>query len=190
MSIKEHVNFLKEEISTEEKFFEGFFKLEKVWEKYKLVIIGGAALTIVAFAGININKYLETQNKIKANTAFNILLENPQDSTASAILKDTNPKLLTIANHLASKQNTAVNLKFIDEISSFNMAIDQNDLEKLNKTILNSKFLLKEYAIFQKALMQTLNLKYTDAKETLKLIPANSPVLKLSNKLNHYLLTK
>ena len=56
MSVKEHVEFLKEEISTEERFFEGFFKLEKVWEKYKLVIIGGATLTIAGFIGVNINE--------------------------------------------------------------------------------------------------------------------------------------
>ncbi len=190
MSVKENLNFIKEEISTEEKFFEGFFKLEKVWEKYKLVIIGGGVLAVASFIGINVNEYLDTQNKIKANTAFNILLENPKDSSAMAILKDTNPKLLTIATHLASKQNTAVNIQFIDKISTFNMAMDKNDLEKLNKTILDSKFLLKEYAIFQKALAQTLNQKYTDAKETLKLIPTSSPVVKLSSKLNHYLLTK
>ena len=63
-------------------------------------------------------------------------------------------------------------------------------LETINKTILGSTFLLKEYAIFQKALMQTLDNKYTDAKETLKMIPDNSAVSQLSNKLKHHLLTK
>ena len=59
---------LKEEISTEEKFFEGFFKLEKLWTKYKIAIVGGATLIIVAFAGTSINNYIQTENKIKANT--------------------------------------------------------------------------------------------------------------------------
>ncbi len=190
MSVKENLDFIKEEISTEEKFFEGFFKLEKVWAKYKLVVIGGGVLAIASFVGINVNNYLQTQTKIKANTAFNILLENPKDTSAIAILQDTNPKLLTIANYLASKQNKDVNIQFLDKVSSFNMAIDENNLEKLNTIMLDPKFLLKEYALFQKALIQTLDQKYVDAKETLKLIPASSPVVKLSSKLNHYLLTK
>jgi hypothetical protein len=56
--------------------------------------------------------------------------------------------------------------------------------------LLKSDFLLKEYAIFQKALQQALNLKYKDAKETLKLVPKSSSISQLVNKLNHYLLTK
>lgn len=190
MSIKENLDYIKEEMSTEEKFFESFFKLEKVWKKYKIVIIGGAALVILGFGGTNINEYLQTQTKIKANIAFNTLLENPQDASAAAVLKDANPKLFAILNHLTSKKNIVTNVQFIDEISAFNQALNKNDIDKLNKTLLGSRFLLKEYAMFQKALMQTLNKQYTDAKETLKLIPATSTTAQLANKLNHYLLTK
>jgi len=190
MSLKEKVDFLKEEISTEEKFFEGFFKLEKIWKKYKVAIIGVVSISIVAFAGLNIKAYLETQNKIKANIAFNTLLDDPQNIGAKKVLKDLNPQLLTIALYLKNKENKLANIQFLDKISEFNAAIEKNDLDSINKIILNSKFLLKEYALFQKALIQTLNENYVDAKETLALIPANSAVSQLSNKLKHYLLTK
>ncbi len=192
MSLKENVDFIKDEISTEEKFFEGFFKLEKLWTKYKIAIIGGVTIVIVAFAGTAINNYLQTQNKIKANIAFNTLLENPKDIEASAILKDANPKLFTIATALINtknQKNEIVNIEFLDEISKYDIAINKNDIEAINKIILSSTFLLKEYAIFQKALMLTLDKKYLDAKETLKLIPSNSSVSKLSDKLKHHLLT-
>ena len=189
MSLKENVKFLKEEISTEEKFFEGFFKLEKVWKKYKIVLIGGISIIAIAFIGTSVNSYLETQNKIKANTAFNILLENPSDATAMATLKDINPNLFAISQYMTNK-DSKINSEYLNTISSFHNAIKTNNLEAINKTTLDSKFLLKDYAIFQKALIQAINKDFIGAKETLKLIPIGSSVSKLSNKLNHYLLTK
>lgn len=193
MSLKEDVNFLKDEISTQEKFIESFFKLEKVWAKYKMMIIGTIFIVIIAFIGMNINAYLQTQNTIKANNAFNILLNDTENTEAKVILKDLNPKLLMIITHLENTKNgknETINLEFLDELTKYNMAIEKNDLEAIDKIILNSKFLLKEYALFQKALILTINKNYADAKETLDLIPANSTVLELSNKLKHHLLTK
>ncbi len=183
MSLKENIEFIKEDISTEEKFFENFFKLEKVWAKYKVGIIGVVSLTAIAFVGIKATNYLALQDTIKANNAFNILMQNPADAQAKEILASTNPKLLDIIQNRSQ-------LEFLKEITQFNIAVDKNDIEAVNKTILNNKFLLKDYAIFQKALIQTINNKFTDAKETLKIIPQNSSVSQLSSRLSHYLLTK
>ena len=183
----------KDQISAQEKFIGSFFKLEKVWAKYKIIIISAVSISLIAFIGIKVNTYLQTQNTIKANSAFNVLLDNPKNIQAQAILKDLNPKLLTIVTHLRntkSGKNETINLEFLDELTKYNMAIEKNDLEAIDKIILNSKFLLKEYALFQKALILTINKNYSDAKETLALIPANSTVLELSNKLKHHLLTK
>ena len=49
MNLKENVDLIKDEISTEEKFFESFFKVEKFWKKYKVAIIGISVVTIVSF---------------------------------------------------------------------------------------------------------------------------------------------
>jgi hypothetical protein len=188
MNIKENLDFLKDEISTEEKFFEGFFKLERVWKRYKVIIIGVSVVAIGLFAGININSYIQLQNKIKTNEAFNILLKDSKNEKAKEILKD-NPKLLNIANYL-NKEKKTKNIQYLSDILAFNQSIEDGNLDKLNNILLKSDFLLKEYAIFQKALQQALNLKYKDAKETLKLVPKSSSISQLVNKLNHYLLTK
>ena len=189
MSLKENIAFLKDEITTEEKFFEGFFKLEKIWKKYKLILISGIGIAVVAFIGTSINNYLETQNKIKANTAFNTLLENPSDLVATKTLKDINPNLFLISQYIANK-DLKIDSEYLNTISSFHSAVKANDIEAINKTTLDPKFLLKDYAIFQKALIQARNKDFAGAKETLKLIPIGSSVSSLSNKLNHYLLTK
>lgn len=51
-------------------------------------------------------------------------------------------------------------------------------------------FLLKEFAIFNRALILTKEGKFEEAKDTLKLIPQTSQVKDLVSILNHYLLTK
>ncbi len=37
MSLKENMDFVKEELNSEEKFLEGFVKLERFFKKYKLI---------------------------------------------------------------------------------------------------------------------------------------------------------
>lgn len=193
MSLKENVGFIKDEISTEEKFFEGFFKLEKVWARYKIAIISVGAVILLSFIGLNVNEYLETKTKIEANQAFNTLLKNPKDTNAINTLKNTNPVLLEAITYISNQQDgkqTKTNVQFLKELSEYNIATTKNNLDEINKLTLNSQFLLKEYAMFQKALIQTSNNNFKDAKETLKLIPDNSPVNQLANMLQHYLLTK
>jgi hypothetical protein len=153
---------------------------------FMVVIYIGASLWILA------SFYTQIDDAIILilNEAFNTLLENPQDKTAIAILKDTNPKLLTIVNYITNKQNKIVDVQYLDEISRYNIAIENNDMKTIDKQILNSTFLLKEYAIFQKALIQTLSDDFVSSKKTLEQIPQNSPVSQLANRLKHYLLTK
>ncbi len=51
-------------------------------------------------------------------------------------------------------------------------------------------FLLKEFAIFNKALLLANEGKFKDAKTALNLIPQSSKAYELSSLLKHYLLTK
>jgi hypothetical protein len=70
------------------------------------------------------------------------------------------------------------------------VALENNDIAKIEKLRLNQDFLLEDYATFELALIQALNKEYSKAKNTLKTIPANSPVAQLSAKLQHFLLSK
>ena len=59
MALKEEIEYIKQEISTEEKFFESFFKLEKFYKKHKIKIISIIGLVIITVAGYGINDYLQ-----------------------------------------------------------------------------------------------------------------------------------
>jgi hypothetical protein len=193
MSLKENVDLIKDGISTEEKFFESFFKVEKFWKKYKTAIIGISIIIVISLFGLQIKNYIVTKNNMEANNAFNTLLENPNNAKAKAILKDKNLKLLQLAQYINSaKTGKSVNIdiKYIKELAQYSVALENNDIAKIEKLRLNQDFLLEDYATFELALIQALNKEYSKAKNTLKTISDNSPVAQLSAKLQHFLLSK
>jgi len=191
MSLKENVQYIKEEISSEEKFFESFFKLEKFYKKYKYLIILVVVGTLAYFVSSNVISYINEQNAIEANTAYNKLLKSSNDTQSIKILKEKNSKLLELANYINSKDNTKdINIIYLKQIALYNKAIKNNDIKSLDKLIINPEFVLRDYAIFNKALIQAENKQYKKAKTTLNSIQKESAVTTLSNMLKHFLLTK
>ena len=191
MSLKENVSAIKDEISTQEQFFESFFKVEKFYKKYKFFIFAITALVLGYFIATAILDYQKEQKTIASNKAYNIVLQNPKDNINLAILKDSNKKLFDIAMYQTSNDKTkAVDVEFLKDIVLYNKAIEQNDINTLNNLILNPSFVLKDFALFNKALILSNKKDYASAKETLKMIHDQSSVASLASMLSHYLLTK
>ena len=188
MSLKENVDYIKEEISTQESFIENFFKLEKFYKKYKIAIISIAIVCIVAVVGTLVLNYVVEQNRIAANDAFNNCLENPNNKTALEDLKSKDENLYKIAMYVNNK--TEIDIEFFKELSVYSKAMEKEDLVELGKVTQNQKFLLKDFALFNKALIQAQKANYKEAKATLKLIPLTSNVSSLVKMLEHYMMTK
>ncbi|MEA3553183.1 MAG: tetratricopeptide repeat protein [Campylobacterota bacterium] len=189
MSLKENINYIKEEVSAQESFMEKTFKLEQFYKKYKTIIFGSVTLAVIAFIGVSVTQYQNEQNKIKDNQAFNLLLENPNDKLSLNYLEENNKKLYEIAIYMNDKTKKT-NVEFLAELSTYSKAIEKDNIDELSAVTQKQTFLLKDFAIFNKALIQAQNGKYQDAKESIKLIPANSSVASLSSMLEHFLLTK
>ena len=191
MSLKENVQQIKSELSSEEKFFESFFKVERFYKKYKLIIITSAIVIVGYVVASNVVTYTNDQDKVLANKAYSALLANKDVAINTAILKEKNNELLAIFTHNTSLDNTKeVDAQYLKEIAQFNKAIKSNDLEALDMLILNPEFLLKDFAIFNKALIQSNKNDFKSAKKTLETITKTSIVAPLSLMLKHYLLTK
>lgn len=193
MSLKENVDYVKEELNSEEKFLEGFVKVERFYKKNKLIIIAGIVIVVGLVIGLYTTKSMQDSNKLDANIAFNKVLENPKDNDAMNTLKDTSTQLYQVAQFIqASKENKTadIQVKYLKDLVDYKKALDAKDINKLNDVSMQSDFLLKEFAIFNKALLQVNEAKFADAKATLKLIPEDSKVSDLVNVLNHYLVTK
>ena len=189
MSLKEDINYIKEEISTEESFMEKFFKTEQFYKKYKNIIIGGLSVAVIAVVGFYISSYIAEQNKIESNKAFNTLLEDSTNVNSIAVLKEKNPQLLEVINFIENG-TTNKDMEFLKELSLYSLAMKENNIDKLSSVSQKQNFLLKDFAMFNKALIQTQNKKYLDAKETLKQIPKASDITALSKMLAHFLITK
>ena len=192
MSIKENVNYVKDELSSEEKFLENFVKGEGFFRKYKTLIFAIVVLAIIVPIGYVIKKDLDESNKLEANAAFNKFLES-NDEKALATLKDKNEKLYEIALFLqARKDNKTVeiNTPVLKELAKFQIAMESKNTKELENLSMQNDFLLKEFAIFNKALLLTNEGKFEEAKTALKQIPQTSKATELANLLNHYLLTK
>ncbi len=193
MSMKENVDFIKQELTTEEKFLEGTIKVERFWKKYKLLIIGVAIIIVAAVGGINYKKSVDASNKIAANEAMNLFLKDNKDEKALNTLKELDKRLYEVALFIKASKNSeiaTVNVPYLKELMTYNEAISKNDLNKLNELSMDNRFLLKEFAIFNKAMILTQDGKYEEAKSILKLIPETSQANQLSQLLMHHIEAK
>lgn len=193
MSIKQNVEHIKTELSNEEKFLESFVKVERFYKKYKNLLLVSVVVIVVAVAGISINNYLGAANKTAANEAFSTLLEDMNNSQAMEILKDKNPKLAQIIEAKKAKiegKSVSIDVQYLKELELYNEAIKNQDAEKLSQVLMQNDFTLKEYALFQKALILAQRENYKEAKEILEQIPQDSQVQQLASTLKHFLLTK
>ena len=193
MSIKENVDYVKTELSSEEKFLENFVKGERFFKKYKTLIFGFIAVIFIGIIAIFIKNHLDESNKFEANIAFNKVLENSNDSQALADLKEKSPQLYDIAIFLQAKnesKQTDINVPLLKELSKYQTALANKSISELDNLSMQNDFLLKEFAIFNKALLLTNEGKFNEAKTSLALIPETSKAHELAKLLNHYLLTK
>lgn len=193
MSLKENVDYVKEELNSEEKFLEGFVRVERFYKKYKIIIILALIVIIGLVIGLYATKTIQASNKLDANIAFNKLMENPDDAEAKSTLKDKSQQLYEVALYaqaLEKGQFKETELRYFKQLVAYQKALEEQNIDKLNEVSMEKDFLLKEFAIFNKALIQAKEGKYEDAKATLNLIPADSQVNNLVTALKHYLVTK
>ena len=193
MSIKENVDYVKEELNSQEKFLESFVKGERFYKKYRTLIFASIAIIVIGSIGLVIKKNVDESNKAEANLAFNKVLQNSNDKEALELLKNKNEKLYEVALFLQAKnENKAanINIPVLKELAEYQIALSNKNVDELSNLSMQGDFLLKEFAIFNKALILSNEGKYEDAKTVLKLIPQTSKAFELANLLNHYLLTK
>lgn len=193
MSTKENIEYIKDELSSEEKFLEGFVRIERFYKKYKALIITILVAVIVMVTWNIILGYLDNKTKIEANNAFNKFIADTSDEESLNLLKTKNQNLYEIAKAIKARKNgeiVEINVEYLKELSLYEKAIKDSDIKALSSLTLNDKFLLKENAIFNKALLEAKEGKYAAAKETLSQIPQNSKINNMVVLLKHFLASK
>lgn len=192
MSIKENVDYVKSELTSEEKFLENFVKGERFFKKYKIAIFAFIAIIVIGSISYVIKKNIDETNKFEANIALNNFLKTGDEKSLLEI-KEKDKKLYEVALFIQSKKDfkpAEINLPFLKELSKYQMALANNNIDELNNLALQNDFLLKEFAIFNKALILTKEGKFEEARTALQQISETSKASELANLLKHYLLTK
>lgn len=192
MSIKDDVNYIKNELSSEEKFLESFVKTERFFKKYKKLIFGLIILAIVGSVVFLVKTKLDEKNLYEANIALSNFLENGNQNSLNQ-LKEKNRDLYEIALYLDAKnefKNADINLKYLKELLDFQVALLNSNQSELDLVSKKADFLLKDYAVFNQALILVNNQKYAEAREILGKISQDSRAFELATLLKHYLVTK
>ena len=195
MSLKDNIEMVKDELNSEEQFFEKAVQTERFVKKYKKPLIGIVVAAVLALtAGSAYDIYI--QNKIDAsNSALNILLGNPGDAAAQKELKSLNPKLYdvwTLSTALKTKDKAALSsLKsskalVVADMAQYELAAIDQDETALQNYAQKGDALFKDLAVLEAAVLLMEKGDKEAAHNKLAMIPMNSPVYKLAQSLSHY----
>ncbi len=191
MSLKENVNAIKEELTTEEQFLESVIKAEGFWKKYKMPIIIVATVVIMGLLAKAIMGYIAEQNLISANEAYSKVVDNSTDKEALSTLKSKSPALyeLYLFNQSMKKGEVAaleeVKTKLSDPILGDLLTYQIASLkEKMSPSDID---IAKELALFEEGFLLLKANKIKEAKAKFAQIPQNSSLKSVVENLNHYM---
>jgi len=186
VSIKDDVNYVKKELSGDEKVLESAFKLETLYKKHKFKLWGVAAALVLFFGGKSIQETMHEAQLEKANEAFLVLQEKPTDKEAFKVLEANNPALLELFFYAQAVKNH--DSKTLDKLSSSKNTVIA-DVSQYTAGVLAKKpvdsTLYREMALFEEAYVAIKAGDAKIAKAKLELIDERSPLAVISNFLKH-----
>lgn len=195
VSLKENIEMVKNELNSEEQFFEKAVQTERFVKKYKKPLIGLITAAILAI-GTGSAYDIYTQNKIdQSNAAFNVLMADPDDQTAQEQLRTLNPKLYdvwSLSKALKSKDQEALrtlqssNAVAVADLAAYELSAIEEDAEGLENYAQKSGALLKDLALIEVAVLLIEKGDVKSAKEKLSMIDINSPLYESAQSLAHY----
>lgn len=186
MSIKDDVNYVKTELSSDEKILESAFKLETFYKKYKLPIIGTIG-AILLYVVVSMGMDAVKQSKLEAaNQALLTLQQRPDDASALTILKEKNPALYELYTFsTAAKKQDLKQLSVLENSKNGVIAdMSRYSVGAIEKKPVDSMY-YKELAYLEEAYVAIKAGNITKAKEKLALIDEHSSLSMLAKLLEH-----
>ncbi|CAI6151232.1 MAG: hypothetical protein SPLUMA1_SPLUMAMAG1_01240 [uncultured Sulfurimonas sp.] len=195
MSLKTDIEMVKDELTSEEKFFEKAVVTEKFVKKYKNLIIGGVIATILFIAG-NVAYTINKQNTIdSANAVLAELQINSDNEATLARLESLSPALSNVwlySQALVNKDTaTLEKLKnskalLIADLASYEAAQNTKDAQKLEAYANKQDVIYVDLARVQNAVILMNEKKIDEAHEILSMININSSLSQVAKALMHY----
>ena len=195
MSIKDEISMVKEELNSEEKFFEKAVMTEKFVKKYKNAMIG-SVVAVVVLVGANIAYDINNQSKIDgANRALTTLSKDAKDSFALSELKALSPALHDVwiySQAVVDKDFTTLkelknsNALVVSDLVSYELAQNSKDVSSLSSYSSKQGSIYSDLALVQSAIILMNNSKIEQAHQKLSQVGEQSSLNKIAKALLHY----
>ena len=195
MSIKNDIEMIKEELTSEEKFFEKSVITERFVKKYKNILIVGVAFIVVGVTGNIVYDINKEETAKEANVVLSSLQANPSDSNALAQLKSLSPALHDVyiySKAIADKDvQTLESLKDskvlpLADLIRYELAQNNKDVNELTAYALAQDAIYKDLAQVQAAIILMNDAQTDKAHSKLQTIEEVSPLSKIAKALLHY----
>jgi len=195
LSLQQELQMVKEELTSEEKFFEKAVVTEKFVKKYKKPLIGAVVAIVLIVAG-DIAYNLNKQHTIDmANKTIAELKNKPDDVALLTKLETLSPELhdvwiysVALANSDTKKMQQLQNSKaiLVADLSTYEVAQASKDLQKLESYAQKDGAVYKDLALIQSAILLMQDGKIDDAHMKLNMIRTTSPFANVAKALMHY----
>ena len=196
MGLKENVEAIKQELSTEEQFLESVIKAEGFFKKYKKLLIALGTLLVVGFLAYAAMEYIKNRDLRQANQALALLQSDPKDQAALDTLKRKNPGLYELfafsqavrSNDVAKLQKVEKELKdpVLKDLAAFQSAVLSQDAAGLQGYAEKQEAMLREIAVLDDAFLLFEQGKNKEAREMLNQIPVTSTLYQVVQNFMHY----
>lgn len=186
---------LKEELSSEEKFFESAVKTERFVKKYKKPMIASVIVLLLGLGGSVTYQIINDAKVERANTALNTLLMNPMDQNALKELSSQGGSLYELYslskalrdNDLKTLQTLKGAKSFeVADIASYESAVLSKDEKALDAYSKKQGSMYQELAVIELAVLSIQKGDSKAAHISLALIKEDSAVYPLAQMLSHY----
>ena len=195
MGTKENIEYIKQELSNEEKLLESVIKLEKWYKKYKKPLIGAVVVSVLIGIGYIGYEWKKQHELYVSNQAFNKLLLNPKDKKALETLQSTNPKLYELYLYHQAMQTknkelleklTSSKNPVIADLATYHLAVLDKNSKKLKEYMIRNDALLKEMAGLDNGYLSFSSDRILQGREDLSRISKESPAYPYALLLKHY----
>lgn len=195
MSLKENIQTLKDELSSEEKFFESAIRTERFIKKYqKPLMVSVISLLLVVGGSIAYQAY--DQAKVEnSNTALNTLLSNPVDKEALKTLSQENSLLFELYSlSKAIKESDIKSLESLQkskslevaDMAAYETAVLKNDHNALENYTKRQDAIYQDMALIELAVILIQKGDIQSAHTKLALIKEDSAVYPTAQMLSHF----
>ena len=192
MSLKENIDMVKEELNSEEKFFEKAVMTEKFVKKYKKMMIASVVAVIVLVAANIAYEANEAGKKTAANELLAKLISNPDDKISSSELYTLNRPLydawtysVASLNHDDEKMKKLKDSKtlIVSDMAKYELS---KDVKSLDNYASKQDAIFKDLALVQAAVILLNENKIDEAHTELEKVSKKSSLSKIADALMHY----